>query len=247
MAAVRQEEQGASAGLIPHIRSPGRAVDPRLSMKQLILYDLDGTLVDTREDLAQAINHALRQMGRAPMATDAIARFVGLGLNRLVGGCLRSEDPAEIEHGSRLFEAHYAAHLLDHSRLYPGVREVLGHFKSRRQAVVTNKPDPFSRRILTGLGIAGYFFEVVAANGAYPKKPDPAGVLALMGQAKVEPHATVLIGDSRIDVETSRNAGIMVVGMAQGFEEEKELADAAPDAFLRNFRELLDYAKQRGW
>ena len=216
-------------------------------MKRLIIYDLDGTLVDTKEDIAQAANYMLGQMQLPSMAAQDICRYVGRGLNNLVKGCLRTDDPQRIEQGMKLYRAYYAVHLLDHSRLYPGVQDVLGHFKQRIQVVITNKPNPYSRDILIGLGVAEYFFDIVAGDSVYPKKPDPAAVLSMIDKAQAAPEETLMIGDSSIDVETGRNAGVLTVGIAQGFADDTELQAASPDALVRNFQDLLALARQRGW
>ena len=123
-------------------------------MKRLILYDLDGTLVDTLEDIVQSANHMLREMEAPLLSREQVRRLVGRGMQQLIGDCLKTEDPERIARGLAIYRAHYGQHLLDRSRLYPGARELLDHFQPRRQAVVTNKPDPFSTTILQALQIA---------------------------------------------------------------------------------------------
>lgn len=217
------------------------------SGKQLILYDLDGTLVDTREDIARAANHMRAEMGMGPLPRETICGFVGLGLRQLVQGCLETEDPRQIEQGTQFYRAHYTEHLLDHTALYPSVQEVLDHFRERSQAVVTNKPNPYSREILEALGVAGYFMEILAGNSDYPKKPAPAGILAIMDRAGAAPEQTLLVGDSPIDVETGARAGVATVGVAQGFSPREELAASGPDEMVENFSQLLELARKRGW
>ena len=215
--------------------------------KRLILYDLDGTLVDTRVDITHAANHMRTQMGLAPLPQAEVCRSVGLGLHQLVQSCLETQEAARIEQGMAIYRAHYSAHLLDHTALYPSVKEVLEHFRERAQAVVTNKPDPYSRRILERLGVAGYFLEIVAGNSGWPKKPDPAGILAVMQKAGATPEQTVLVGDSSIDVQSGARAGIATVGVAQGFCERAELEAAGPNALVENFSQLLELARGQGW
>ena len=216
-------------------------------MKQLILYDLDGTLVDTLADIAEATNHMLRTLHAAPIPAETIRRFVGRGVHELVAECLQTDEVQKIEEGVAVYRAYYAQHLLDQSRLYPGATALLDHFASRTQAVVTNKPNPFSRQILEALGVAHYFVEIIAGNSAYPRKPDPASVHALMATAHVRPHDTVLVGDSQIDIDTGRSAGVITVAVTHGLTDEAELVDAKPDLLVRNFTELLDVAVQRKW
>ena len=216
-------------------------------MKQLILYDLDGTLVDTREDIAQAANHMLRQMGSPELPHDVIAGYVGRGVHHLIGHCLKSEDPKRIEKGIKIYRAYYGEHMLDHSRLFPGVLEMLQYFKAQHQVVLTNKPNPFSYDLLRALGVAAYFAAVIAGDSVYPKKPDPAAVRAMMERFGVAAEAAVFIGDSLIDIETARNAGIGIAVIAHGFGSREELQSASPDLLAADFVELLEKIKEKGW
>jgi phosphoglycolate phosphatase len=216
-------------------------------MKRLILYDLDGTLVDTLEDIAQAANHMLRELREAARPASDVRRYIGHGLHELVRGCLNTADAARIERGVAIYRAYYTAHLVDHSRLYPGAQAVLEHFKARRQAVITNKPNPYARDILRALGVADYFFEVVGGNSAYPKKPHPGSLRAIMERAKIAPQDSVFIGDSPVDVETGRHAGVLTVSVMHGFSDAHEIRAAAPDAMVENFHELLALATREGW
>ncbi|MBI3087808.1 MAG: HAD-IA family hydrolase [Candidatus Omnitrophica bacterium] len=216
-------------------------------MKRLIVYDLDGTLVDTGEDITEAVNHMLTVLSASPLSRQEVRRFVGQGLHDLIRRCLQTEDQRLVEQGTGLFERYYAEHLLDHSALYPGVRETLEYFKDRRQAVLTNKPDPFARDLLAALGVSGHFREIAAAGAGLPRKPDPTALLAMMRRAGVGAEEALLVGDSVIDVDTGRRAGVLTVILTQGFEDPEDLAAAAPDAVARNFQEFLALAKQRGW
>ena len=213
----------------------------------LVLYDLDGTLVDTLQDLTQAANAMLAQLGASPIGPEDVRRAVGRGVTELVRGCLASHDPDRVQAGVRHFLDYYGRHLLDHSRLYPGARELLDHFRSRPQAVITNKPDPYARELLEGLGVSGYFFDIVAGDARYPKKPDPAAVLALARQAGAVLADTLLIGDSPIDIETGRRSGARTACVLHGFCQEGELRAAGPDLLVRDFAELLAEARRRAW
>ncbi len=216
-------------------------------IKRLIIYDLDGTLVDTGEDIANAANFMLQQMSEAPRSLDEVKALVGRGLHDLVYRCLDTTDPQRIERGLELFHDYYRAHLLDHSALYPGAADVLQHFRSRIQAIVTNKPHSFARQLVEGLGIAAQFAEIIGGGSPYPKKPDPAAIQALMGRWQLQPRDVLLIGDSLIDFETGRNAGVTTALLTHGYEEQAALQCAHPDALAGNFRELLDLALQQGW
>ncbi len=216
-------------------------------MKRLIFYDLDGTLVDTRADIANAVNHMLQEMAAPLLESREVERFVGQGLHHLVKNCLGTDEKKRIEKGSAIYRKYYSGHMLDHTVLYPGVREVLDYFKSRKQAVITNKPNPFSKDILTALGVAPYFVGIVAGDSELAKKPDPEAVLAIMKREKIGAADALLVGDSRIDIETARNAGIAVVVVSHGFAGRDELESARPDAIFRDFTELLETAKKLRW
>lgn len=216
-------------------------------MKRLIIYDLDGTLVDTGEDIAAAANHMLRRMSTSPLSYDEIRRLVGRGLHDLVKRCLKTYDAQRIQEGLEMFGAYYGEHLLDHSALYPHALEALNYFKSRLQAVITNKPDPFAHDLLEGLGVTDYFVQIVAVGAGYPRKPDPTAVHSMMEKTGVGPDETLLVGDSVIDVHTGRNAGVLTVILTQGFEDPEELLSAHPDVMVPDFETFLTIATQRGW
>ena len=216
------------------------------SSKRLIFYDLDGTLVDTRKDIAGAVNHMLSQFGKPLLNEREISQFVGRGLHHLIKSCLKTEDEREIEKGSAIYRAHYSKHMLDHSKLYPGVKRILDFFKNQKQIVLTNKPNPFSQKLLEALGVAHYFEEIIAGNSSYPKKPDPGAILALIKKEKVSPKETLFIGDSPIDIETARRAGIEVAVVTHGFAEEDELKSAVPDLIVKDFGELLSQIRKQG-
>ena len=215
--------------------------------KRLIVYDLDGTLVDTAEDITEAANHMLSQLSARPMSREAIRGMVGRGLHDLVQRCLGTQDEGLILRGTQLFSVYYAAHLDTHSRLYVGARDTLDHFSSRTQAVFTNKPQPFARDLLVKLGIAHYFVDVLAPSPGQPKKPDPAQLLQLMERLGIAPAETVFIGDSLIDWHTSRNAGVEALLLTHGFEDHEQLRRAAPSALMRDFGDVLQHAKQSQW
>ncbi len=216
-------------------------------MKKLILYDLDGTLVDTREDIVRAVSHMLAQMREGLLPREQIIRFVGRGLRQLVTDCLKTQDVQRIEEGMSIFRLYYAQHLLDHSQLYPGALELLEHFRDRKQAVLTNKPNPFSRDILTGLGIHRFFSEIVVGDSVVPKKPDPFSLISLLSRQQVNSTEALFIGDSAVDIQTGRNAGVLTVIILHGFADEKETRASKPDLTVRSLEELIKLAKTRGW
>lgn len=215
--------------------------------RRALIYDLDGTLADTRRDIVRAANHMRERMGLAPLPDEAVRRAVGMGLKALVRRCLETEEDRHLQAGMRLYREFYEAHLLDHTRLYPSARAVLERFRGRVQAVVTNKPEVYSRRVLEGLGVAGFFERVVGGDSGHPKKPDPAAVRALLEEKEIGPEAAVLIGDSPIDAVTARAAGIESVCVTHGFSEEAELLAARPDRLVPDLAALLRLADEERW
>ena len=216
-------------------------------MKRLVVYDLDGTLVDTLEDIAAGVNHVLRALGATPIATEEVRRHIGRGVHDLIERCLKTPDAKRVDEGIALFRAYYADHFVDRSRLYPDAQNVLDHFRSRQQAVITNKPAPFSRQILETLGVAAYFIDIISGGSDYPHKPDPSSLLDLMRRAGAKPEETLVIGDSPIDVEMGLRAGASTAMVLHGLSDEPDLRAAGPEVLVADFAELLMLARQRKW
>ncbi len=229
-------------------REVKRRVLPRSgSMKKLILYDLDGTLADTRRDIIQGVRHALATLHGPELTDEEIKDCVGTGLHALIRRTFRTEDEKLIDRGARLYREYYKRHMLDHTHLYDGAREFLEHFKDRKQAVITNKPNPFSSQILEALGVAHYFIAILAGDNGLPFKPDPAAIRHLIEETGVNDGEAILVGDSAIDIQAARNAGVEAATLSHGFASESALREAKPDYLARDFPELLALAKQKGW
>lgn len=187
---------------------------------RLIVFDLDGTLIDSRRDLANATNALLVECGAAPLSEERIGGMVGDGAATLVARAFAAVDIDRPSDALERFLRIYGDHLLDHTRPYPGIREALDHLRSRRQlAVLTNKPLASTRRILDGLSLASYFppAAVVGGDGPFPRKPDPAALCHLAAQADVPLRDTLLVGDSAIDWRTARAAGVAACLVRYGF------------------------------
>lgn len=207
----------------------------------LVVFDLDGTLADSRADIRSGLNAALDRVrpGTPPLSPEEVRAMIGEGALRLVTRALRArgldEAPADV---LPEFLACYRERLLDETRLYPGVLETLEALAPRPMAVLTNKPGDLSRALVDGLGIARFFARVVGGGDGPPKKPDPAGLRLLMDQAAARPEETTMVGDSAIDVRTGRAAGARTVGVTFGFDPEGVRAEA-PDLLLDRFPELV--------
>ncbi|MGB8770409.1 MAG: HAD-IA family hydrolase [Candidatus Korobacteraceae bacterium] len=210
---------------------------------KLIVFDLDGTLIDSELDLAASVNAMLRYFGRKELPIELIGTYIGDGAPMLIRRALG--DPA---HGEFLQEAlayfllYYREHKLDNTRLYDGIGEALMQVRQgdgipRTLAVLTNKPVRVSRDILAGLGLADRFVEVYGGNSFETKKPDPLGANALMREVGAAPDQTVMVGDSGVDVLTARNAGLWSVGVTYGFAP-LTLQQLPPDVLVDTPAEL---------
>jgi phosphoglycolate phosphatase len=208
----------------------------------LLVFDLDGTLVDSRLDLAGAVNATRRHMGMDPLANERVYTYVGNGAPMLVRRALGDgATEAQVQEGLEFFLEYYREHDLDHTVLYPGVKESLERLRGagKQMAVLTNKPVRMSRHIVEGLGIGGHFFQVYGGNSFDFKKPHPIGVETLMREAGVAREATLMIGDSSVDVHTARNAGVACCGVTYGFQPET-LADPAPEILVDRMEQLAE-------
>ena len=204
-----------------------------------LIFDLDGTLVDTRADLAAATNHVLKTFALPVLSVAQVSDYVGYGVRVLVERALGPTHIHLVSRGLELFMEQYQAHLLDHTQAYTGIESLLAAAQARGVvlSVLTNKPEAPSRAILSGLGLAAFFTAIVGEDTLAAKKPDPQGVAYLQRLTGIDLAETLLIGDSLVDSETGRAAGVATCGVTWGFGA-KELA-ALPPQFLVNTPEEL--------
>jgi phosphoglycolate phosphatase len=213
----------------------------RFSNIRALIFDLDGTLIDSKLDLALAVNAMLEHMGRGQHVHETIFSFVGNGAETLVRKSLgdgASED--DVKRGLAYFLSYYRAHMLDNTVLYPGVVEALRNFEelgNYSMAVFTNKPVHFSRAIIEGLKLSDYFVAVYGGNSFERKKPDPMGIEVLLPEMKASRAEAMMIGDSEVDVKTARNAGIFACGVTYGLGLEG-LRVHPPDVMVDSLLEL---------
>ena len=209
----------------------------------LIVFDLDGTLIDSKMDLALAVNATRAHMGMGPLDVEKISTYVGNGAPVLIRRALGDQaTQAEIDEALEFFLEYYRAHPLDNTRLYPGVKESLDrlHAAGRRLAVLTNKPVAISREIVDSLGIGTRFFRVYGGNSFDFKKPHPIGLETLMAEAGIGRDRTMMVGDSSVDIQTARNAGVRSCGVTYGFSPET-LRDPAPDLLASRIEQLTEW------
>jgi phosphoglycolate phosphatase len=209
----------------------------------LLIFDLDGTLIDSRLDLAHSVNATRAHMGMGPLEFERVYSYVGNGAPVLIRRALGDQaTEAEVEEGLEFFLEYYREHALDYTRLYPGVKESLDRLQAagKRLAVLTNKPVRMSRAIVEGLGVDGHFFRLYGGNSFDFKKPNPIGIETLMRETGVAREATMMVGDSAVDVQTARNAQVACCGVMYGFQPET-LADPAPDLTVERMEDFADW------
>lgn len=211
----------------------------KFSCVRALIFDLDGTLIDSKRDLIHSVNAMLREMGRAELAEDTIAGYIGHGAPQLVGSALgKNATPEEAQYGLQFFLGYYEEHKMDSTRAYPGVAETLEKLAALPMAVLTNKPVRISVRILDSLGLSKYFRAIYGGNSFETKKPDPLGANTILREFRTQPHETLVIGDSEVDIQTARNAGTLAAAVNYGFGMHDRAAHPA-DAYLDAFGDLV--------
>lgn len=212
---------------------------------RLLIFDLDGTLIDSRLDLVNSVNATLHHLARPELPHETIESYVGSGVTVLMR---RALGPAASEEhvfaAQEFFLSYYRDHMLDNTVLYPGVASALESLLDRDMAVLTNKPVRFSQEILKGLGVANYFSFVYGGNSFEQKKPNPVGIYTLLRDLNAQPKQAMMVGDSAVDVRTARNAGIWACGVSYGLGLAGMRLDP-PDIMLENLAELPAQLKQR--
>jgi phosphoglycolate phosphatase len=207
-------------------------------VRSILIFDLDGTLVDSKKDLTASVNHIRHQFDLPLLTEDEIARFIGNGALMLIRRALGPKATEEnVQTGLQMFLSYYRAHMLEHTRLYPGVRETLDRLSHCKLAVLTNKPVHFSCAMLDGLGIYKHFAAVYGGNSFDHKKPDPVGVFQILSDTNGHRERSWMIGDSAVDVLTGRNAGVKTCGVTYGYATDT-FRDTPPDYLIDNFSDL---------
>jgi phosphoglycolate phosphatase len=206
---------------------------------ELIIFDLDGTLVDSRLDIATSVNELLTLLGKPKLANEQIYGFIGNGVRRLLERSLPGVSPEEVERSLQIFLPIYRRHLLDTTRPYPGVQESLESLAKRKTlTVLTNKPREESVTVLKGLDLFS-FFEIVYGGESFPRrKPDPIGITAILEKTGVARGRALMVGDSRVDYETARNASIPICMVSYGLGAS-EIPALDPDYLVDDLRQLI--------
>lgn len=215
------------------------SIPMRRSRFDAIIFDLDGTLVDSGQDLANSVNCAREEMGLPGIPEDLVYSYIGDGAPTLIRRAMGPDaDPELLQHAYDVFMNHYSQHLLDHTSLYPGVTETLQELQGISLGVLTNKHLSASEKILESLGVRHYFAAVYGGNCFPQKKPDPMGVQKMLENFQVSANRAIIVGDSRVDVLTGENAGILTCGVTYGLSSHT-LPEVKPDFMINGMVELL--------
>jgi phosphoglycolate phosphatase len=211
---------------------------------KMVIFDLDGTLIDSRLDLIHSVNAMLRHFDRPELPGEVVASYVGDGAPMLVRRALGDPDDEKFfKQGLEFFLEYYREHKLDYTHVYPGIPEALEQIRSngahRNMAVLSNKPVNPSRAIVDALGLTDFFVKVYGGNSFETKKPDPLGVNILLKETGTAPANAMIVGDSSIDILTGRNAGIATCGVTYGFAPHT-LCEVPPDVVVESPRELRE-------
>jgi len=210
----------------------------KLNSVHALIFDLDGTLIDSKQDLIHSVNAMLRELGRRELAAETISGYIGHGAPRLVARALGDESTEEEQQRAlQFFLSYYEHHKMDTTCAYAGVAETLEKLASLPMAVLTNKPVRISVRILDAMGLSKYFRSIYGGNSFETKKPDPLGARTILRELGAGPHETLLVGDSEVDVQTARNAGTLAAAVNYGFGVHDRGAYPA-DIYLERFEEL---------
>lgn len=212
-------------------------------LRRLLIFDLDGTLIDSQRDLANSVNASRAHLGLGPLEDKLIYSYVGNGAPVLIRRALGIEaTQADVDKALEFFLHFYHEHKLDFTTLYPGVKTALDRLldAGHQLAVLTNKPWRISEAIIAGLGLDKHFQRVYGGNSFAEKKPHPIGIDTLVTELSFAREATIMVGDSSVDIRTARNAGVMACGVTYGFQPETLKTDP-PDLLIDNMTELADF------
>lgn len=207
-------------------------------MFSLLIFDLDGTLIDSRKDIAFSVNQTLMDLSLSALPEETIYSCVGNGVSRLLADTVKSADPNLLEQANKLFERHYLAHLTDCTTLYPGMEAVLDHYRDKQKVVVTNKRAKFTRKIMDNLGVASHFECLITADEIGALKPDPAMLVFALQTTHRSAGEAIAIGDMCNDIRAARGAGVAICSVGYGFEEGGLLKAANPDFFAETVGDL---------
>jgi phosphoglycolate phosphatase len=207
----------------------------------LVMFDLDGTLADTGQDLASAVNFTRSSLDLEPLADSLVYSHVGRGIEYLIRRALPDGGADHFQKAMQVFLRRYESHLLDTTVLYSDVPAVLNYFKNKHRAVVSNKLHHLTVAVLRGLGVEGQFDAVLGGDSAVEKKPDPALINDVLRRFQISADQAVMVGDGDTDIEAGKRAGVITCGVTYGLGKREDLIAAEPDLLIDQLGQLSDY------
>ena len=205
----------------------------------LMIFDLDGTLIESKWDIAQSVNFTLVELGLPERPTEEVFGFVGDGVKRLLRLAVGEGNQAKFDEALKIFRGYYLEHCLDRTGFYPGIEPMLQHFIHKDKAIATNKSIEYTRVILNGLGPQHFRYMVGGDNG-FGLKPEPGMLLHIMEKTGASKERTVLVGDSTNDINGGHNAGIRVCAVGYGMGNRAKMEACQPDWFIEKPEQLME-------
>ncbi|HFA47658.1 MAG TPA: HAD family hydrolase [Bacteroidetes bacterium] len=209
---------------------------------ELIIFDLDGTLVNSQFDLADAVNYALKNMGRPLIEYEQVPDMVGSGVRKLLELALGDFTDIELGEARKLFDLYYSKNYTNKTACYSGVPETLRYFNKKKKAVYSNKIHAYTVEIISGLGLSQYFDIIMGARPElYLPKPSPEGVLYILNKLNIQPENAIMVGDSTHDIHAAQAAGLRTCAVSYGYRPLPVLEKAKPDFLIDRMEELKDW------
>lgn len=193
---------------------------------RLIIFDLDGTLIDSSVDITNALNYAIEPYSVRKLSPGDSIKLIGEGISRLMEKVVGDKGDAVVKAATGRFVAYYTEHILDYTKAYPGVRETLERLNVCRKAVISNKKEDLSRMVLTGLGLLDFFDIVIGSDSTPERKPSPVPILKVLSGLDIRPSEAVIVGDSNYDVDAGKAAGVATIAVTYGYRPREVIAHA---------------------
>lgn len=209
---------------------------------RLIIFDLDGTLVDSRIDITNAINYALKDYGIGPYTVEEITSLVGRGITKLIEDLIKPYKEIPVNNVIERFLEHYERHIIDNTRPYAGVKETLEELRDYKKAVISNKREYLSKKALEGLGLLRYFEIVLGSDSTPEKKPSPLPVRMVLEKLNIPGSEAVIVGDSDLDIKAGKSAGVLTIAVSYGYRPRELLLEA--DHIIDSIKELTGLLKR---
>jgi len=207
---------------------------------KLMIFDLDGTLLDSAKDIILSVKAVLKELGYPEKTEEEIASYIGWGSTQLLQGSLGVEDPSIVKKSVDMYWDHYRQHCMDHAKLFPGAKEILEHYKEKKKVIVSNKVREFVEFQLKEMNINDYFAKVVGGDDAKCAKPHPCPILDILKEFKAVPDEAIMIGDMKIDIDAGKAAGVHTCAVTFGIGDRKALLGSDPDFVISDLIELKE-------